>query len=287
MKPAPFAWHGPRSVAETVDLLAGYGDSAKVLAGGQSLVPVLAMRLASPAHLVDINRVAELDGIVVDDAGVTVGATVRHSALEHDTLATVAQPLLAQALGLVAHPTIRNRGTTVGSLTHADPAGEMTAVLALCGGSVTATSAAGQRVITAADFFIGPLESALRPDELAVSAFFPALPAGAGSAFVEIARRDGDYALCGVAAIAVTDGAGAVRSLRCGYLSVADTPLVLDLTDAWNAGPDHAAEQARNAVEPPADLHASSDYRRHLTGVLTTRVARQAIQGSGRGDRAT
>jgi carbon-monoxide dehydrogenase medium subunit len=156
----------------------------------------------------------------------------------------------------------------------------MTAVLALSGGTVTAVSAGGQRVIDAADFFLGPLESALRPDELAAQAFFPALPKGSGTAFVEIARRNGDYALCGVAAIAGQDSAGALTSLRCAYLSVSDTPLVLDLTDAWLTGEQHAVEQARRAVDPQSDLHATSDYRRHLAGVLTARAAKQAISGA-------
>jgi carbon-monoxide dehydrogenase medium subunit len=176
----------------------------------------------------------------------------------------------------VAHPTIRNRGTSVGSLAHADPAGELTAVLALCDGTVTARSAAGTRTIAAADFFLGPLTSALAPDELAVSAHFPARPAGSGSAFVEIARRNGDYALCGVAAVAQVDD-GELTGLRCGYLSVADVPLVLDLTRAWQADPREAAELARRSVDPVTDLHATADYRRHLAAVLTMRAARQAI----------
>ena len=195
-------------------MLAEYGGDGKVLAGGQSLVPVLAMRLAEPAHLIDINRISELDFVTSRPEGVTVGALARHSRVEHDAAAGRVQPLLAQALKLVAHPTIRNRGTTVGSLAHADPAGEMTAVLALCGGSITAQSSRGQRTIPAADFFHGPLESDLRPDELAVEAFFPALPAGAGTAFVEIARRHGDYALCGVGCRRTRDS-GAVQALRC------------------------------------------------------------------------
>ncbi len=281
MKPAPFHWHGPESVAEAVALLAEHGEQAKVLAGGQSLIPVLAMRLASPAHIVDINRIAGLDAVRADATGVTVGALARHRAVERDRGAQPVVPLLAQALRLVAHPTIRNRGTTVGSLAHADPAGEMTTVLALCGGTVTAESAAGRRTITVGDFFRGPLESALRPDELAVEAFFPALPAGAGTAFVEIARRHGDYALCGVGAIVELDGSGSLTSLRCGFLSVTDTPLVIDLTDAWAAGEQDAADTARRAVDPQTDLHASADYRRHLAGVLTVRAVRQAIAAAG------
>jgi CO/xanthine dehydrogenase FAD-binding subunit len=280
MKPAPFAWHGPESVADAVEVLAGYGPDAKVLAGGQSLIPLLAMRLAAPAHLVDINRIAALDTVTVTSAGVTVGALARHARVEKDPAANVAQPLLGQALRLVAHPTIRNRGTTVGSLAHADPAGEMTAVLALTGGTVTAASVRGERVISAADFFRGPLESALAPDELAVRAFFPGLPAVSGSSFVEIARRHGDYALCGVGAIAELDDGGGLRGLRCGYLSVSETPLVLDLTDAWSAGEQHAAERARAAVDPVTDIHASADYRRQLAAVLTIRAAQQAISAA-------
>ncbi len=283
MKPAPFAWHGPRSVPEAAQLLAEHGSGAKVLAGGQSLVPVLAMRLAEPAHLVDINKITELDTVTTTPAGVTVGALARHSRVEHDEHAARVQPLLRQALRLVAHPTIRNRGTTVGSLAHADPAGEITAVLALCGGSVTALSSRGRRVISAADFFLGPLESALAADELAIDAYFPALPAAAGTAFVEIARRHGDYALCGVGAIAELDPAGSLTSLCCAYLSVSEVPLVLDLTQSWRSGEADAAEQARRAVDPHTDLHATSDYRRHLAGVLTIRAARQAISAAERG----
>src|SRR6185312_958525 len=163
MKPAPFAWHGPETVAEAVSLLAEIGRDGKVLAGGQSLVPILAMRLAEPAHLVDINRIASLDIVTVDGTGVRVGALARHRRVERDAAAGRVQPLLPQALALVAHPTIRNRGTSVGSLAHADPSGELTTVLALTGGSVTAESAAGTREIAAADFFVGTLESALRP----------------------------------------------------------------------------------------------------------------------------
>jgi carbon-monoxide dehydrogenase medium subunit len=286
MKPAPFTWHGPESVAEVTELLAEFGGAAKVLAGGQSLIPVLAMRLAEPAHLVDINRLAMLDTVVSSPAGVTIGALARHSRVEHDADAARVQPLLRQALRLVAHPTIRNRGTSVGSLAHADPAGELTAVLALCGGTVTAVSARGRREIDATAFFRGPLESALDPDELAVQAFFPALPVGAGSAFVEIARRHGDYALCGVAAIAELAADGSMSRLRCGYLSVGDTPLVVDVTEAWRSGEQAAAELARATVDPQSDLHATADYRRHVAGILTIRAAQQAISAAERGDRA-
>ncbi|RIJ76188.1 xanthine dehydrogenase family protein subunit M [Nakamurella silvestris] len=277
MKPAPFSWHGPASVAEAVSLLAEVGHEGKVLAGGQSLVPVLAMRLASPAHLVDINKIADLAYVRTDADGVTVGALARHRDVERDVAAGAAQPLLAQALVNVAHPTIRNRGTTVGSLAHADPSGEMTCVLALTGGSVTAVSVRGERTIPAAEFFLGPLESALAPDELAISAYFPRAAPFSGSAFVELSRRHGDYALCGVGTVVTLDPDGAVVSVRCGYLSVSDTPLVLDLTQAWAAGPEEAAEVARAAVDPADDIHATAGYRRHLAGVLTGRSIERAL----------
>lgn len=280
MKPAPFTWHGPSTVDEALSLLAEVGSDGKVLAGGQSLLPVLAMRLAEPANLVDINGVAGLDRVTVDDAGVTVGALVRHTALHHDAAAANAQPLLRQALSLVAHPTIRNRGTTVGSLAHADPSGEMTSVLALLGGSITVRSVRGTRTITAADFFVGPLESSLAVDELAVSAHFPTSPAGSGTAFVEIARRHGDYALCGVGAVATLDPAGALVSLRCSYLSVSEVPLVVDLTAVWDEGPEAASAAGSAAVDPMGDIHATAEYRRRLAGVLTVRAARQAVEAA-------
>lgn len=281
MKPAPFVWHGPRTVEEAVSDLAEVADEGKVLAGGQSLIPVLAMRLAEPAHLVDINAVTELDFVRTTEAGVTVGALARHARVERDPQARLVQPLLSQALRNVAHPTIRNRGTTVGSLAHADPSGEMTAVLTLLGGTVTARSARGERDIAAADFFAGPLESSLEHDELAVRAFFPALPAQSGTAFVEIARRHGDYALCGVGAV-VTPGPDRI-AVRCAYLSVSEVPMVLDLTDAWNDCPQAAAEAARRGVKPSDDLHATADYRRQLAATLTIRAVRKAIEAARQG----
>jgi carbon-monoxide dehydrogenase medium subunit len=283
VKPPPFAYSAPTGLAEALAVLADVGSDGKVLAGGQSLVPILNMRLAAPAHLVDINRIVELGHVRADPGGVTVGATARHTAVLRDAAARDVLPLLAQALRLVAHPVIRNRGTTVGSLVHADPAGEMTAVLALVGGSVEVASAAGRRSVAAEEFFLGPLESAVGPGELATEARFPALPPRTGTAFVEVARRHGDYAVCGVGAAVTVDDDRRVRRARAAYISVAPTPLVLDLTDAvagaaadaadWAA----AAALARDRVDPEPDLHATADYRRHLAGVLTVRALRAAV----------
>ncbi|HZA80142.1 MAG TPA: FAD binding domain-containing protein, partial [Actinomycetes bacterium] len=182
MKPPSFAYHRPGSVPEALAVLAETGHDGKVLAGGQSLVPLLNMRLAAPAHLVDVNWLAELDEVAVDDQAVRVGAIARHARVEADPAAAEAVPLLRQAIGDIAHATIRNRGTVVGSLVHADPAAELPAVLVLLDGRMELARAGdGVRRVAAADFFLGPLESAVRPGELAMAAVFPRPPAGTGS----------------------------------------------------------------------------------------------------------
>ncbi len=281
MKPSPFAWSAPESLDEALAVLARVGGDGKVLAGGQSLLPMLNMRLAAPAHLVDINRLTELAYVDSTPEAVVVGALARHAAVERDEAAYAVQPLLRRALRQVAHPVIRNRGTTVGSIAHADPSGEMTAVLALTGGTVQVAGAAGRREVPAADFFAGPLESTLAEGELAVSVTFPAFEAGSGSTFVEVARRHGDYAMCGVGAVVtVTDGV--VTSARAGFISVSPTPLVLDLTDAVRGAEPGAAdwaaagELAAGRTDPEPDIHATADYRRHLVRVLTARALAEA-----------
>ena len=281
MKPSAFDYSRPESLDETLGVLAELGDDGKVLAGGQSLVPLLSMRLAAPHHLVDINRVRALSYVRSDADGVRVGALTRHAELERDDSAGQVQPLLRRALRLVAHPTIRNRGTTVGSLVHADPAAEMPAVLALLGGSVRVARSSGERTVAAADFFLGPLESAVEPSELAVEAFFPALPAQSGASFVEVARRHGDYAVCGVCAVVSLDDDLRIASVRAAYVSVAPTPLVVDLTPAllgatFDASLDGVRDLAVQSVDPEADIHASAEYRRHLAGALTARAVRAA-----------
>jgi aerobic carbon-monoxide dehydrogenase medium subunit len=295
VKPPRFDYYRPDTVDEAVSVLAQVGDGGKVLAGGQSLLPLLSMRLAAPAALVDINRAPDLDRVSVDDGGVRIGALVRHAALERDDAAAQAIPLLRQALRHVAHPTIRNRGTTLGSIVHADPAGEMTAVLALLAGSVELRSATGSRTVGADDFFVAPLESDLRPGELATSAYFRRPPPGTGSAWREISRRHGDYALCGVGAL-VTLEDGRIAAAHAGYISVSSTPTVLDLTnavegmaadanaddDGWRA----AGQLAQDGTDPEADIHATAEYRRHLVAVLTARALRDAAGAALREARA-
>ncbi|WP_134742216.1 FAD binding domain-containing protein [Nocardioides sp. 503] len=266
MKPAPFDYVRPGSLA---DALAALSDDpgAKVLAGGQSLVPLLSMRLAAPSTLVDINGLPGLDGVEVTDDGVRVGALARHAdVLAHDEAARV-QPLLRLALSHVAHPTIRNRGTTVGSIVHADAAAEMPVVLTLLGGSVEVAGPSGTRTVPADELYVGPLESSLAHDEIATSAFFPALAPGARVAFAEIARRHGDYALVGAAAL-VEGG-----TVRVGYVSVNDVPVVVDLT---GVPVEQMADAALAQLEPAGDIHATADYRAQLVRVLTERVVREA-----------
>lgn len=273
MKPAPFAYRRPGTLSAALEALAD-DPEAKVLAGGQSLVPLLSMRLAAPATLVDINAVPDLDHITVTADGVRVGALVRHADVLADAAAADCQPLLPLALAHVAHPTIRNRGTTVGSIVHADAAAEMPVVLSLLGGSVEVASVRGTRTIAADDLFAGPLETTLAPDEIATEAFFPALRPGEGVGFAEIARRHGDYALVGVAGVVRLEGDEVVQA-RLGYLSVNDIPTVIDVN---GRSPDEAVDHVLTQLEPSDDIHATAAYRAHLVAVLTRRVLAAATE---------
>ena len=281
MKPAPFVYFRPTTLDEALATYAAEPE-AKILAGGQSLIPLMSMRLASVSALIDINGIEELSHIHTNEDGVRFGATVRHAQLRADTEARRIQPLLHTALGYVAHPTIRNRGTTLGSIVHADASAEMPAVLALLGGTVTAASATGTRTIPADELFIGPMQSSLATSEIAIEAFMPALRVNSGIGYDEVARRHGDYALCGVAAVVGTDDSGAVTTVRAGYLSVCEVPTVVDLSEVFTGGEftDHAvgeaSELALASLEPESDIHASADYRGQLARVLTVRVIRQA-----------
>ncbi len=289
MKPAPFRYADPRSLDEALDVLSAEAG-AKVLAGGQSLLPLLAMRLAAPSTLVDLNRVPGLDAVEATGDGVRVGALVRHAHLLRDTAAARVQPLLARATANVAHPAIRNRGTTVGSIAHADPSGEMTSVLALTDGSVTVATPGGRETVGWRDLFVGPLETSLSGPSVVVDAFFPALAERSGTAFAEISRRKGDYAVCGAGVVVTLDGDRRVAAVRASYISVGLVPEVHDLTEAVAGKPVDGADWAaagalaRTLVDPDGDIHASADYRRLLVGVLTERTlaeaAAEAVQRS-------
>lgn len=281
VKPPAFSYHQPRTVEEALRLQADL-EECKVLAGGQSLIPALNMRLAAPAHLVDINALTELDTVTIDDTEVRVGALARHRRVERET--ADAFPLLSVALHNVAHPVIRNRGTTVGSLVHADPASEMTAVLALLGGHMELASVSGTRTVGAEDFFVGPMESDARPDEIALAAVFPRLRGHNGTAFEEIARRHGDYATCGAACLVTLHHSDAIAEARIAYLSMGPVPIVVDLGLGGTA-PDAVdvaavAERAVADLDPEGDIHVTAEYRGHLAHVLTARVLRRAIHNA-------
>lgn len=284
MKPSRFTYHRPTSVSEARQTLADCGVDGKVLAGGQSLIPILNMRLAAPRHLVDINRLTELATVATSTAGVEVGALVRHAELAADDRAAHGQPLLRKALGLVAHPAIRNRGTTVGSLVHADPAAEMPAVLLLVGGSVRLVGPAGERDVPAREFFLGAMESDLQHGELAVSATFPALPPRTGCAVLEISRRKGDYALCGVAVTMTVSEDQMVTAAHAAYFAVDVVPVLVELADLVGTPLDRVTDEvaqdvgraAASGLAPKADIHATGAYRSHLAGVLTARAVTAA-----------
>jgi CO/xanthine dehydrogenase FAD-binding subunit len=247
VKPARFEYHAPTSIDEACALLGSLED-AKILAGGQSLVPLLNFRLARPAHLIDINRIVGLDRIHERDGGVAVGALARQAAVEDSDLVARVCPLLTQAVRLVAHRVIRNRGTVCGSLAHADPASELPAVLLALGGHAVARSTRGDRVISSEALFKGVFETALAPDELLVEAWFPA-PSGR-FAIAEESRRHGDFALAG--AVRVAD--------RLALFGVAPIPVLVD--------PSHPTR----GLHPSGDLEATPEFRLHLVNVLTERV---------------
>jgi CO/xanthine dehydrogenase FAD-binding subunit len=281
VKPAPFLYRRPESLDEALALLHEHGDEAKVLAGGQSLVPLLNMRLARPSVLVDLNRVAGLDRIEAN-GGVRVGALVRQRELE-----TMPLPLVAEALPFVGHFVTRNRGTVGGSIAHADAAAELPLCLTVLGGSVVARSTVGDREIGADDFFVTHFTTTLRPDELVVETIWPSLGDGWAFAFEELAHRHGDYALS-MAACALHVEGGRVAETRVGVGSVVERPTLLDMElngQALTSDVAHElAQRAADTLEPFGTLHASAAYQRHLTGVLVERALlrawRNALEGA-------
>jgi carbon-monoxide dehydrogenase medium subunit len=292
MKPPVFAYTAVESVDEAVAELTQHGDAAKVLAGGQSLVPLLNMRLATPERLIDLNRVRELAYVTGRAGGLAIGAMTRQRAAERSALAAGHVPLLADALPWVGHFQIRNRGTIGGSLSHADPAAELPAVVVCLDARLTARGPAGERTIPAADFFRAQLTTALAPTELLTEIWFPPSPHGSGSAWIELARRHGDYALVGVAAV-VTLAGDRVGEARLALTGVGDRPIRPGEAERRLAGEAltpavlaEAAEAVRRAIDPGGDIHATAAYRRHVAGVLVERALRLAAARAGEAVRA-
>jgi carbon-monoxide dehydrogenase medium subunit len=283
MKLPPFDYACPTTLPEAIELLASRDGDAKALAGGQSLMPMLAFRLAQPALLVDLRKLAELRGIRISKRGVALGAMVRWRDIEDDDRLERAHPLLKAAVAHVAHYQIRNRGTVGGSLAHADPAAEMPGIAMACDAEIAVRGKTGARVIHAADFFQGALTTALAPDEVIVEVRLPPWPAGRRWGFQEFARRRGDFAMAAAAAFYDQDGNGRARNAHVAAIGVADRPLRLGAVEAVLDGQPideatilRAEAAASAAVDPPDDIHASAAYRRALIGTMVERALKRA-----------
>jgi len=283
MKLPAFEYACPATLAEAVSLLAAGEGDAKVLAGGQSLVPMMAFRVASPALLVDLRRLAELRRIDITSDGVRLGAMARWRDIEDDAGLDAAHPLLKAAVAEVAHYQIRNRGTVGGSIAHADPAAEMPGIAVTCDAEIAVVGRAGARVIRAADFFIAPLMTALAADEIIVEIRLPAWPATRRWAFKEFARRRGDFAMAGTALFYDVDADGKARNAHVGAIGVGDRPQRLaGAEDAINGNAvdigtcERAGAAASAAVTPQSDIHASAAYRKALLGTLVERALQSA-----------
>jgi aerobic carbon-monoxide dehydrogenase medium subunit len=284
VKPPRFDYHAPATVDEAVGLLGRYGGDAKVLAGGQSLMPMLNFRLTRPAALIDVNRIAPLAYVREDNGTVALGAMTRQRTIEFSPIVARRLPLLAEATRWVGHLPIRSRGTIGGSIAHADPSAEYPAVLTALDGVIVAQSPRGRRTVTASELFETYLTTRLAADELLVEVRLPAMPAGCGYAFEEFARRHGDFAIVGIAAMIARDGARCTMA-RLATAGAGPVPLrlreaeaILERDGLGEATIAAAAARAAELVTPDEDVHATAAYRRHLTGVLTDRALRRAVE---------
>ena len=289
MKPAPFRYVAAESLGQALAAKVAGGDEARFLAGGQSLVPAMNFRLARPAMLIDINPLRELDYVrVAADGGLRIGALTRHRTLERDALVAQHAPLVAEAVRHVAHPQIRNRGTLGGNLAHADPASELPAVMLALGARLRARSARGERWIDATAFWRGPLTTALGPEEMLVEIALPALPSRSGTCFVEVARRRGDYALLGVAAVVTLGSDGTCTAAGLALCNAGATPVRVTKAAAALVGRragereiGDAAAAVAGEIDPPENVHATAAFRRHLAEVLTRRALQSAAKRAG------
>jgi carbon-monoxide dehydrogenase medium subunit len=290
MKLPPVEYEAPTTVAEALDLLAEYSDEASVLAGGQSLIPLLALRLARPAVLIDINGIAELSGVSATDGWVTIGATTREYVAEESETVAEAVPLLAAALPMIGHEAIRSRGTIGGSLAHADPAAELPAVARALDAQFVVRGPSGERVVPAAEWFEGYLTTSRGPDELLTQVRFPAARPGTGTSFGEVARRHGDFAIVGLA-VSLTLSEGAISDARLTFAGMSDVPTRATDAEDLLVGEkpsaelfEEAARRAIGDIDPPADLHGSSDYRKKIAAALVRRGLREAAHNASNAD---
>ena len=289
MKLSPVDYEAPGTVAEALDLLAEHQDEASVLAGGQSLIPLLALRLAQPAVLIDINGVEGLSGVSVTDGWVTIGATTREYMAEDSATIAELVPLLAAALPLIGHEAIRSRGTVGGSLAHADPAAELPAVARALNAEFVVRGPSGERVVPAADWFEGYLTTSRQADELLTEVRFLAARPGTGTSFQEVARRHGDFAMVGLAT-SVTLNVGTITDARLAFAGVSDVPARATAAEELLEGErptaelfDEAARVAAADIDPPSDLHGSAEYRKKVAAALVRRGLREAVGNAMRG----
>lgn len=285
MKPAAFEYYRPRTLDEALLLLTEHGSEAKPLAGGQSLIPAMNFRLATPSVLVDLNAIDHLSHITEHAGGLRIGGMTRQRALERSAAVARHAPLVAATMPFVAHAAIRTRGTLGGSLAHADPAAELPAVMLALDARFTLQQQVGSRSVSASEFFVGLFTTAIEPGELLVEVDVPSLPPGSGVAFQEISRRHGDFALAGAAAMVSLDDSGRCTRARVALLSLGDRPVVAEHVSTTLVGHTPSPEAIRAAadaaaehdIDPTSDLHASSAYRRQLAAVLTRRVLERAF----------
>jgi len=291
VKPAPFRYVRPSSVDEAISVLAAEGYGAKPLAGGQSLIPAMNFRLAQPAVLVDLGSLDELRGIRDDGNGLYIGAMTPHTGIERSPIVEERAPLLAEAMPWIAHPQIRNRGTVGGSLAHADPAAELPAVMLALEARLHLRGPAGDRTVPYCDFCTGFFSTALAPDELITGVEIPALASGTGTAFEEVSRRHGDFALVGVCVVLTLNPGGTCTRASVTLLSVGDGPVCASNAEGLLLGRAFTPEAVREAAEaaatrdidPPADIHASAAFRRQLARVLTSRALETAARRAAGG----
>jgi CO/xanthine dehydrogenase FAD-binding subunit len=289
VKPAAFDYLVPASLAEALALLADFGEGAKPLAGGQSLVPLMNFRLVRPQHVIDLNGLSELAGIREDDGHLVIGAMTRQRAVERSPLVRERCPLMADAMPQIGHVQIRNRGTIGGSLAHADPAAELPAVVAALDGRLVVRGPAGERVLTTEQFFVSYLTTALEAGELLVEVRLPVAAPRTGAAFIEVSRRHGDFALVGVAASVTLDETGLCVGCGLALTGVGPTPIVARAAASTIVGArptpvmlEEAGRRAAADLRPDSDLHASSEYRQHVAGVLARRALGHAVERAQR-----
>ena len=286
MKPTPFKYYAPTTIEETLAHLAEYGYDAKVLAGGQSLIPMLNFRLAQPSVLVDLNNISELFYIRPDeDSGLRLGAMTRQRQVEYDPLVAERAPLVHEVMPQIAYPQIRTRGTFGGSLAHADPSAELVAVTMALNGRLRLRSQAKERWVPADEFFVGLFTTVLEPDELLVEVALPAMPPRSGGAFLQITRRHHDFCIAGVAVLVTLDDKGQCEQARLVFLSAGDGPVnarqAAEMLIGQAPTPEAIRAAAKKAadgeIDPGSDIHASAEYRRHLAQVLARRALTQAF----------